>query len=85
MPIKQATRRLKKIKIGLNKPQKESEKNLQHLSWKPHIFETANKLRRANGALSKFRHYIPLKTLVGIYHAIFSSHMLAKFGVSVTM
>ena len=29
MPIKQATRRLKKIKIGLNKPQKESEKNLQ--------------------------------------------------------
>ena len=33
------------------------------------------KLRRANGALSKLRHYIPLKTLVNIYHAIFSSHM----------
>ena len=47
----------------------------EHLSWKPHIFETANKLRRANGALSKLRLYIPLKTLVGIYHAIFSSHM----------
>ena len=47
----------------------------EHLSWKPHIFETANKLRRANGALSKLRHYIPLKTLVAIYHAIFSSHM----------
>ena len=42
---------------------------------KSHISETSIKLRRANGALSKLRHYIPLKTLVNIYHAIFSSHM----------
>ena len=28
----------------------------------------------ANGALFKLRHYIPFKTLVNIYHAIFSSH-----------
>ena len=47
----------------------------QHLDWKSHISETSIKLRRANGALSKLRHYIPLKTLVNIYHAIFSSHM----------
>ena len=47
----------------------------QHLDWKAHISETSMKLRRANGALSKLRHYIPLKTLVNIYHAIFSSHM----------
>ena len=42
----------------------------QHLDWKSHISETSIKLRRANGALSKLRHYIPLKTLVNIYHAI---------------
>ena len=34
----------------------------QHLDWKSFISETSIKLRRANGALSKLRHYIPLKT-----------------------
>ena len=46
----------------------------QHLDWKLHISEII-KLQRANTALSKLRHYIPLKTLVNMYHAIFSSHM----------
>ena len=54
----------------------------QHLDWKSHISETSIKLRRANGALSKLRHYIPLKTLVNIfYHAIFSSHMRFTYQV----
>jgi hypothetical protein len=47
----------------------------EHLNWKPQINEIANKLKRANGALSKLRHYIPLKPLINIYHAIFASHM----------
>lgn len=33
------------------------------------------KLRRANGALSKLRHYIPQPILINIYHAIFNSHL----------
>ena len=47
----------------------------KHLNWKCHIYETAKKLQRANGALSKLCHYIHLKSLVNIYHALFSSHM----------
>ena len=47
----------------------------EHLNWKSQINEIANKLKRANGALSKLRHYIPLKPLINIYHAIFASHM----------
>ena len=39
------------------------------------------KLRRANGMLSKVRHYVPSKELRSIYHAIFSSHM--KYGCQV--
>ena len=47
----------------------------EHLNGKPHSFEIANKLQRTCGALSKLRHYIPLKLLPNVYHAIFSSHM----------
>ena len=47
----------------------------EHLNWKPHSFEIANKLQTACGALSKLCHYIPLKLLLNVYHAIFSSHM----------
>ena len=46
----------------------------EHLNWKPHVSSVATKLRRANGALSKLRHYVPTKLLVNIYHAIFASH-----------
>ena len=35
-----------------------------------------NKLKRANGMLSKIRHYVPHHELKSIYHAIFSSHMI---------
>ena len=47
----------------------------EHLTWKPHINYVASKLQRANGAISKLRHYVPLKTLINVYHSIFSSHM----------
>ena len=46
----------------------------EHLSWKPHVSAIATKLRRANGALSKLRHYVPFKTLLNVYHPIFMSH-----------
>ena len=42
--------------------------------WKPHIASIATKLRRANGALSKLRHFVPTKILSNVYHAIFASH-----------
>ena len=44
----------------------------EHLYWKPHVAITAKKLQRANGALSKLRHYMPLKSLVNVYHSLFT-------------
>ena len=46
----------------------------EHLNWKTHISSIATKLRRANGALSKLRHFVPTKIALNVYHAIFSSH-----------
>ena len=46
----------------------------EHLSWRTHIASIATKLRRANGALSKLRHYVPTQILLNVYHAIFGSH-----------
>ena len=46
----------------------------EHLNWKPHIASIASKLRRANGALSKLRYFVPTKILTNVYHAIFASH-----------
>ena len=45
------------------------------LSGKYHCNILANKLKRANGILSKVRHYVPKEELKSIYHALFSSHM----------
>ena len=53
----------------------------EHLSWKTHCDEVAKKLRRANGILSKLRHFLPLRTMVQIYHALFQSHV--NYGIQV--
>ena len=45
------------------------------LSGKNHCTVLSSKLRRANGILSKIRHYVPIEQLKAIYHAIFSSHL----------
>ena len=45
------------------------------LSGKHHCEILCNKLKRANGMLSKVRHYVPKEELKSIYYAIFSSHM----------
>ena len=46
------------------------------LSGKHHCEILAGKLKRANGMLSKVRHYVPTEELKSIYYAIFSSHMV---------
>ena len=45
------------------------------LSGKQHMGLLSKKLKRANGMLSKVRHYVPKDELRSIYHSIFSSHM----------
>jgi hypothetical protein len=45
------------------------------LSGKHHCSILSAKLKRANGMLSKIRHYVPKEELKSIYYAIFSSHM----------
>ena len=47
----------------------------QYLSWTAHDDFLAAKLRVANGILAKLRYYIPLNTLISIYHALFHSHL----------
>lgn len=47
----------------------------EHLNWNKHVSELSTKLQRANGAIAKLRHYVPLKVLIGVYYAIFNSHM----------
>ena len=47
----------------------------QHLSWTAHVDLLATKLRVANGILAKLRYYIPLNTLISIYHTLFHSHL----------
>ena len=46
------------------------------LSGDQHCKILSNKLKRANGMLSKVRHYVNAGELKAIYHAIFSSHMI---------
>ena len=46
-----------------------------HLSWDNHINNLSIKLSRANGILAKLRHFVPRKTLISVYYAIFHSHL----------
>ena len=46
------------------------------LSGHSHCENLTKKLKRANGMLSKIRHYVPATELRSIYYAIFSSHMV---------
>ena len=47
----------------------------ENLNWKQQISDIAIKLNKANGILSKLRHFIDRKTLKSIYHAIFEPHL----------
>ena len=46
------------------------------LNGNHHCNLLVRKLKRANGILSKDRHYVPTEELLSIYHAIFSSHLV---------
>ena len=43
----------------------------ENLSWKYHVQSLSQKLRRANGALCKIRHYVPRDVLLNVYHTLF--------------
>ena len=45
-----------------------------NLNWKEHVNTVAIKLNRANGLLSKLRHFVNQSTLKSIYYAIFESN-----------
>ena len=47
----------------------------EHLNGSAHVNILLPKLRRANGMLSKIRHYTSAEQMKSIYHAIFASHM----------
>ncbi len=47
----------------------------EHLNGSAHVNVLIPKLRRANGMISKIRHYTSLAQTKSIYHAIFASHM----------
>ena len=46
-----------------------------NLSWDCHIKEMNARLSRTNGILSKLHHYVPKKTMLSVYYALFYSHM----------
>ena len=46
------------------------------LSGNHHCNLLVKKLKRANGMLSKVRHYVPSEELKSLYYAIFSSHLV---------
>jgi len=45
------------------------------LSWRRQITELSKKLARANGLLSKIRHYVDAKTIKSLYYSLFHSHI----------
>ena len=47
----------------------------ENLNWKQPVSDIDIKLNKENGILSKLRHFINMKTLKSIYHAIFDSHL----------
>ena len=47
----------------------------EHLAWNFHFDALVKKLCRANGILSKLRHFIPMSVLRSLYFALFHSHM----------
>ena len=72
------------IKIKLNGKRLYPSKKIKYLgicldktlSGMPHCEELLKKLCRANGMLSKARHYVPINYLRSIYFSIFSSILL---------
>jgi hypothetical protein len=45
------------------------------LTWRDHLTELSSKLSRANGLLSRIRHYVDARTLRSLYYSLFHSHL----------
>ena len=52
-----------------------------NLSWHCHNKEMNAKLSRTYGILSKLCHYVPKKTMLSVYYALFYSHMEVLCGL----
>ena len=71
------------IKIKINGHRLQSSKVVKYLgvyindelNWKTHINFVCSKLKRANGALGKLRHFVSEKILLSLYYSLFHSHM----------
>ena len=79
-PTKKITYDLKLKLHGKRLTFNESKKYLgvcidRNLNWKSQMIMLAKKLRRANGIISKLRHFLPQSTMIQIYHALFQSHL----------
>ena len=48
----------------------------KYLSWDLQTNQLSKKVSRANGILSKLRHFAPKQTLVSVYYSIFYTHLL---------
>ena len=48
----------------------------KYLSWNFHVLQLSKKLSRANGVLSKLRHYASIEICLQVYYAIFYSHLI---------
>ena len=46
----------------------------ENLNWKKEFSDIAIMLNKANGILSKLRHFMDRRTLKSMYHEIFESH-----------
>jgi len=47
----------------------------EHLSWNTHINSLCQQLSQSIGIISKIRHYVPLKSCISVYYAIFYSYL----------
>ena len=47
----------------------------KYLSWNYHILQLNKKLSRANGILSRLRHYASIEICLQVYYAMFYSHL----------
>ena len=48
----------------------------KYLSWDVQINQLSKKISRANGILSKLRHFVTKQTLISVYYSLFYSHLL---------
>ena len=50
----------------------------KYLSWDLQTNQLSKKLSRANGILSKLRHFVPKKILISVYYSIFYTPLLYR-------